>query len=772
MEPNFRPLTPVDLDIHNPVVEMDAPSTPTHKIIIDVPDPVTPQNQMIKILTYMDDPPFSPLDISPPNIVQSVGLSKFLEQQPSTGGPEPMELDTEMTEAGSSSSSSYTSTDHDQDRDSDFEVLDVDYKPTTTYTEAQLATIRLDWVGTSQILDHVNARMQLDMLLPSITKILRSQFHTLQDMPYDPVAYIEISTSLNRIGFTDVAAGYANRALILIRAGLGIERVACIPRLARKVIRAMEIRHRVSTPLIIENELMVAHAGAYLALLDGLMGCSAYWDGLMVAKEALAHFPGHLDIMDMRSVLLDNFSQHSQYLKGQGLENEEIQGLSRVGKIFYKKYPWLAKDLFYRTPALLREINGHVSQGFGGYGNCELRPVVFDKIKEPKTAAEGEDVGPCGIFATRDITEGEPVMIDATVVGLSKVSPWTLRHCEACNACVFPPYCTGGEVLAKCCKKVIYCSAACAETAKAGYHAALCGKNTEYAYNLANELDSAWRCTIFQRAAAVIIGDRKNGKYNGHPLQHPLVARLTASNFTPRAGEIQPPASQAQSFYYKECVIAPTKILLELGIDIFASAADWAPEVLSTIIMRLDNNANQANTDIEPGSGTLLRTINLNPQYVFFNHSCEPNVDWSSVQPFYGKTFDEVAQTTEIYRPAKSTVFCNALRDIKKGDQLFISYIGDPLGEKFDAQKAKEGRAKQDKGSSVVPTMSREENRVWMSKWFDNGCGCQTCETENRDLEALVRRVSLEQQKYEISLPRVTTEFAAMDIDYSAAVGV
>ncbi|EHL01056.1 hypothetical protein M7I_2975 [Glarea lozoyensis 74030] len=70
-----------------------------------------------------------------------------------------------------------------------------------------------------------------------------------------------------------------------------------------------------------------------------------------------------------------------------------------------------------------------------------------------------------------------------------------------------------------------------------------------------------------------------------------------------------------------------------------------------------------------------------------------------------------------LLRPGNSAVRCVAIRDIKAGEELKISYVGDPLG-------MGEGRAKAEK---------RKETRIALEKWFPGGCGCEICKMEDED---------------------------------------
>ncbi|KAG9243220.1 hypothetical protein BJ878DRAFT_399517, partial [Calycina marina] len=58
---------------------------------------------------------------------------------------------------------------------------------------------------------------------------------------------------------------------------------------------------------------------------------------------------------------------------------------------------------------------------------------------------------------------------------------------------------------------------------------------------------------------------------------------------------------------------------------------------------------------------------------------------------------------------------CHAARDIKKGEELKISYVGDPMGVEA--------------GENVE--VGRSSQRDQFTKRFTSGCGCDICETEN-----------------------------------------
>lgn len=178
--------------------------------------------------------------------------------------------------------------------------------------------------------------------------------------PYDPRILLDFSALFNRIGFSDMGAGYAHRALILIKAALKIkqEESKYIPKLAEHVFSAMSGRMLGASKLVIEDELKNYHAEGYIALLDGLRGCEAYWEAMTVSNTALKLFPDNTDILEHRDQIKVIFKKQSELgSKVHGLEGKDLQAATHSGKIYQKPYPWMAKELNYRTPALIRQIN-------------------------------------------------------------------------------------------------------------------------------------------------------------------------------------------------------------------------------------------------------------------------------------------------------------------------------------------------------------------------------------------------------------------------------
>ncbi|TVY26884.1 hypothetical protein LHYA1_G004828 [Lachnellula hyalina] len=590
---------------------------------------------------------------------------------------------------------------------------------------AKRLNLDADWMGTSQVYATQAAYTQASnwrkALLDDLTR-----------SPYDPSIYVDLSSVDCKLGYTDICVANAYRALLLVQAGSDTAQITSLPSLANDVRTAIQFRLRTASSLIIAEELKEIRLQASQLLLDGLKGCSASWDGLQEAKKALKEFPGDPELLELKKELLEDFKTAHQELVAAGCKPKNVRELTRSGKIFQKRYPWVDESLFWRTPALVRDVNKEFGE------NAQVRSVVWgpEGISPTKRVKrEGEDVGPLGIFATRDIKEDEVILVDRTLLGISDARSNQLDWCDGCNASLRMPYLNPKDVHhPDCCKSVAYCSQECHNNAIDGYHSLLCGKEFDWVYTSSligalgenGEYGSRWRPIMFKRLIAIVLSDMKSSSSAiTHPLQHPLVARMAANYPHP---DILTPES-AHHWQFFENVVAPTQILLQLGIDVFSSQI-FTQEVIQTIYWRVENNANMASTELTystpagPVQGEKVNQVNVNPNYLFFNHSCMPNVTWhGGAVPDSNATEISWLRTGtaegEVEKPGSSSVICIADRDIKKGEELKISYVGDPLG------LGEEG--------GYWEGVSRAGKREWMLKWFDDGCGCEVCEKENED---------------------------------------
>lgn len=580
--------------------------------------------------------------------------------------------------------------------------------------------------------------------------------------PYDPFIYIDLVNLDAKLAFKDTSSHYAYRALILIKAGLQ----TITPQqseLSRLVYTAVATRLYTRSTVIIIDELQSMCLQAYRCLVQGLLHCAAFWDGLTVVKLGLEDFPGDFELLDLQALLFGSFqNRHEEVVEdAKNGPVDNIIASSRSGSIYQRRYPWMAPKLFVRTPRLVRQVNST----FGSL-NAEVRPVIFgspgtaSKSKSLSDLPNNADVGPLGIFATRDIEEGESILVDKSYACVSNIPPSTRQFCDACHAHLTPPFVQPAQICRPSCGcNVSFCSKGCHDLAIGGYHKIQCGIDFTWLYKTGAS-KTEWDPRMFLRVICIVLstpGWSKDSTPQKNPLQHPLLARLTA-NYPSDDKQ----AIHGQNWSYQENIVAPTRILSDLGIDIFTPvkkihegktkflANIWTPELIQTIYWRMLNNANNSKIDISglqldesfrsiptPKSGpTMAHLIVISPSYSFFNHSCRYNVMWNGTCLNGAQDISALlagdGPNQEVLKPGSSSVSCRANRDIKAGEELTISYVGDPMGGYSPEEIEKQPRLAIGQSEDGAMSHRRMITRMNLMKWFSNaGCGCGQCAEEN-----------------------------------------
>ncbi|KAF2808955.1 uncharacterized protein BDZ99DRAFT_463806 [Mytilinidion resinicola] len=261
-----------------------------------------------------------------------------------------------------------------------------------------------------------------------------------------------------------------------------------------------------------------------------------------------------------------------------------------------------------------------------------------------------------GVYAITDLRKGEILLVDRTVAAVTSDE----GSCQVCFRRL-----TANAVDLLCCN-VKFCSTACAKEAKKSFHKAMCGKTFRFPGLSDLCLFRQTLNSLLLRCLAVIV----QADIGSHPLYNSVVSTLTANRAGPRP------------WRYHDDIIYPIHMLQTLGIDVFADLRHdtW---VIRTMYMRILNNMDGE----EEGNG--VRTKLLNRLYSMLNHSCHPNLDWTH-------QYDR-----------RSSVMIRAKRDIKKGEELFISHVGE------------EGR--------FQPFAERQRRLI---TWFGADCGCARCKAE------------------------------------------
>ena len=419
----------------------------------------------------------------------------------------------------------------------------------------------------------------------------------------------------------------------------------------------------------LKNFLAEVELEAYKSLVICLFDCSCLWDQVQICSDAVNKYP---DCAIWNPKM--ESTKMSQAARALREFMPEVRSLSRhhhkrtwilqSGVITVRCWPWLSPSQLTRKKELVTSVNREFSEASGV---AEIRISIIKTPSEGGKEIQGNDV--LGIFATQNISLFQTVLVSHTIIAATSIESSRICHncCRDIASLGIPcTYCSAN-----------YCSIRCRTAARNAYHKVLCGKDFSWVYEIARH-DISQQATLFLRVLAICV------QSGTHPLDHPLIARLTA-NYK---------GDHTEHFTFAADIQTPIRILQELGIDPFADSRfdTW---VLRTIWIRIVNNKIQC-YDRPDGR----HILSVNPLRCFFNHSCE-------AQLFYGQG-DDAATKAVLY----------ASRPIKKGEEMFVSYI--------DA----------DRMGSV------EERREALFPWFGSDCLCKRCRRESKADDKSSRKVA------------------------------
>ncbi len=373
---------------------------------------------------------------------------------------------------------------------------------------------------------------------------------SLRKEPHDPYTLTRRASELLCLGYPELAAGDAYKAKIDVQSMMfGLES-------KRDQISFDEGRKYLES-------ILQWHFEAYNKLMSALCMTRDYKSLLKICEEGRERYDGKHQIehivpsmtffKEAKEAGTAQFNDKQESLEQERFSQEEAQIRLESGNISHLAYPFTPKkylnremDLIESTESLFREASS----------SCMLD---YSPVALSSNAPEEHSSKSLGVFATRNIKFAERLVEDTTVFAASTVSaaaPSTLklipnssRICDNCYGSI-PTRCR--QYVSSLCCNTTYCSARCRDMAKASYHKVLCGQNFDWVYEESRgKLQQfALNGPMWLRILAVCV------QSNGHPLDHPSIARLTPLH-----------DKLSRIWTLSNNVITPIRILQQLGID-------------------------------------------------------------------------------------------------------------------------------------------------------------------------------------------------------------
>jgi hypothetical protein len=503
----------------------------------------------------------------------------------------------------------------------------------------------------------------------------------LHEDPYNPLRHLQRGWVHSDLGFPDLAAADAYRALTLFETV--IDQDSSEYQARKKICKLLS-----SSPLsfnspedeeCFESSLKIGEQDersdyfeplrpdeyvenigqVYSLLVRSLVQCGCMRDAYEFYMQASSMnlFPG----IGERSCIDEVLEEQLELIRASflqrhgGLRNLGPAGLDAQGLARRVLYPWNTHEPERADGNTLQFLNGRLRDVAP---KCEVRFVtlpVLHIISRPgnekrkdvdNKISTGQGVSiQLGLFAKEYIAPGETFLRESSL--LTATNRLHDRLCDACNtplpdlASIQPPVACEG------CVDTIFCSQKCHDLAQEVYHGAVCGREglEVIGKDIPDLKDKADYLYLLLLARAIAMSatqkihplDLPEVKYiwgDFHPFSDapssscsssPAASSLPCSN--PLNGCVpssSPSPSAALPFSFHLNILQPMRILEEMGIDPFASLHLYDTWILNTLYAKFRGTASGRLSTWDGGPEVCA----VHPLWCLANHSCDPNVRW------------------------------------------------------------------------------------------------------------------------------------------------
>lgn len=469
--------------------------------------------------------------------------------------------------------------------------------------------------------------------------------------PHNPHLYLERARLYEKLGFPDLAAADAYRALSLLESvpdpdgcefharkvkNLSVDEAGQMGRREQdegsEDEDADEDADEDDGTIPVSQEEYDAIIGeVYAVFVRSLVRCGCYRDAYEFGVRGIGLLRD-LDVRDGTSAamaVLDETMEHIRQVYQSRTGSQESVSLdlidpARLPAQGYARrvlYPWNEHEPDRRATETLQLLNDRMAKIAP---KCEVRAVALPAL-HGTNSSDAEVSVQLGLFAKEDIAPNEIILHESSL--LTATNRLHDDLCDACNAplpelsAAEPPVaCEGG------CADTVFCSQACHDTAQRVYHGAICGLEDgleSIGKDIPDPKDKADYLYLLLLGRALAM----SATQDIHALDMPEVKYIWGDfhDFDINA----PPSNTADDtatlpFSFQLNILQPTRFLEEMEIDPYASLQRYDTWILNTLYAKFRGTASGRLSTWDGGPELCA----VHPLWCLANHSCDPNVRW------------------------------------------------------------------------------------------------------------------------------------------------
>ncbi|KAM4054699.1 SET domain-containing protein [Hirsutella rhossiliensis] len=460
----------------------------------------------------------------------------------------------------------------------------------------------------------------------------------LGSLPYDLILYLERAVVYSDLGYPDLAAGDAYRALLLAdevaNEGFEYHDQALESLLMRSAVPCPEVLTHgnlsamwsASDPADSDDGKTAARRlatigsiRAYQILSLSLLLCGCLKSAASFCYRGLRMTPDNQELLNTKA--------HIQAVGRRKLRRDDfdINDLPDHGLVRREVYPWNEHEPDRFSSKSLATLNADLKVMAP---KCAVRVATLPVLLEGACETDSYEIIPTckqlGVFAQEDIEPGEAVLKEYSLLTANNRLKDSI--CDACSSELPPLGSENGPVNCDGCLDTVFCSGYCHDEAQKRYHPAVCDKDVDAIAKDpdAFEADETLYLLLLARVLALAAHqeinplDAREVKFIWGDF---LPTRANDINVDPNAG---PPPEWTLPFSFKYNIETPLHVLEKMDVDIFASLPEYDVWVLNTLYAKFRGTAS-ARKNPRDGRPDVAA---VHPYWCLANHDCDPNVTW------------------------------------------------------------------------------------------------------------------------------------------------
>lgn len=496
------------------------------------------------------------------------------------------------------------------------------------------------------------------LIMPQSPKALKSKTTQLYSDPHNPFLHLERGLLYERLGFPDLAAADAYRALSLFESVVDPDGCEFHARRVVSPDGCMNESFDCGEEQEEENESVPItrdeHDGTigkvYILLVRCLVRCGCLRDAYEFCGRGIVlvrGLHGHSDeeeelrklMREIKRVYLARMNEPATSDQSGGGDGAGINPSILPAQGFARRvlYPWNEHEPDRKAPETLRLLNKRLKDVAP---KCEVRAVALPALHANATTTAEKDKDnfhdhqtdsdvsiQLGLFAKEDIKPGEILLRESSLLTATN-----RLHDDLCDACNAPlPDLSAVEPPVPCedCDDTIFCSRKCHDQAQQTYHGAICGLDglQSIGKDIPDPKDKADYLYLLLLGRALAM----SATQDVHPLELPEVKYIWGDfhdydyNYDDDVdANIDNDPSFSLPFSFHLNILQPMRLLEEMALDPFVSLPRYDTWILNTLYAKFRGTASGRLSTWDGGPEVCA----VHPLWCLANHSCDPNVRW------------------------------------------------------------------------------------------------------------------------------------------------